>query len=90
MMGAMPMGGQAGPAEAVEEKTEFDVVLTGYPDAKKIAVIKVVRALTGLGLKEAKEAVETLPAKLKEAVSKEDAEAAKAQLAEAEATVEIK
>ncbi len=90
MMGAMPMGGQAGPAEAVEEKTEFDVVLTGYPDAKKIAVIKVVREATGLGLKEAKEAVETLPAKLKEAVSKEDAEAAKAQLAEAEATVEIK
>ena len=89
MMGAMPAAGGA-PAEAVEEKTEFDVILTGYPDAKKIAVIKAVRALTGLGLKEAKEAVEGLPAKIKEGVSKEDAEAAKTALAEAEATVELK
>ena len=89
MMGAMPAAGGAAAAE-VEEKTEFDVVLTAYPDAKKIAVIKAVRALTSLGLKEAKEVVETLPAKIKEGVSKEDAEAAKTALAEAEATVEIK
>jgi large subunit ribosomal protein L7/L12 len=89
----MMMGAVAAPAAAVaevEEKTEFDVVLTGYPEAKKIAVIKAVRALTGLGLKEAKAAVESLPAKIKEAVSKEDAEAAKTTLAEAEATVELK
>jgi large subunit ribosomal protein L7/L12 len=89
MMGAMPAAGGA-VAEAAEEKTEFDVILTGFPDPKKIAVIKAVRALTGLGLKEAKEAVETLPSKIKDGVSKEDAEAARATLAEAEATVEVK
>jgi large subunit ribosomal protein L7/L12 len=80
-------GGDAGAAG--EEKTEFDVVLTGA-GAKKINVIKVVRALTGLGLKEAKEAVEGTPATLKEGISKEDAEEAKKQLEEAGASVELK
>jgi len=74
---------------AAEEKTEFDVVLTGAGD-KKINAIKAVRALTGLGLKEAKEAVENVPATIKEGVSKEDAEAAKAALEEAGASVEVK
>ena len=86
----MGVAGPAAPVEAAEEQTEFDVILTGYPDAKKIAVIKAVRAITGLGLKEAKEAVETLPNKIKEGVSKDDAAAAKAALTEAEATVELK
>ncbi|NIL96809.1 MAG: 50S ribosomal protein L7/L12 [Planctomycetales bacterium] len=80
-------GGEAAAAE--EEKTEFDVVLEGFGD-KKIGVIKEVRALTGLGLKEAKELVEGVPSKVKEGVSKEDAEAAKAKLEEAGATVSIK
>jgi len=87
---AVAAGGGGGAADAAEEQTEFDVILTGYPDTKKIAVIKAVRALTGLGLKEAKAAVEGVPTKLKEAVSKDDAEAAKTALTEAEATVEIK
>lgn len=85
-MAAMPMGG--GAAEA-EEKTEFDVVLTSF-GAKKIQVIKVARELTGLGLKEAKDMVEGVPKAIKEAVSKEDAEAYKAKLEEAGGTVEIK
>jgi large subunit ribosomal protein L7/L12 len=80
-------GAAAGGAE--EEKTEFDVVLTDA-GAKKINVIKVVRALTGLGLKEAKEAVEGTPATLKEGISKDDAEEAKKQLEEAGASVELK
>ena len=75
--------------EAAEEKTEFDVVLTDAGD-KKINVIKVVRALTGLGLKEAKDAVESTPSTLKEGISKEDAEEAKKQLEEAGAKVELK
>ena len=90
--GAVMMAGPAGGGEgggAAEEKTEFDVVLTGFGD-KKIGVIKEVRALTGLGLKEAKEMVEGVPSKVKEGVSKEDAEAAKKQLEEAGASVEIK
>jgi large subunit ribosomal protein L7/L12 len=82
-------GGAAAGGEAAEEKTEFDVVLTDA-GAKKINVIKVVRALTGLGLKEAKEAVEGTPATLKEGISKEDAEEAKKQLEEAGAGVELK
>jgi large subunit ribosomal protein L7/L12 len=82
-------GAAGGAAAAAEEKTEFDVVLTGA-GAKKINVIKVVRALTGLGLKEAKEAVEGTPATLKEGISKEDAEEAKKQLEEAGASVELK
>jgi large subunit ribosomal protein L7/L12 len=80
-------GGDAG--GAAEEKTEFDVVLTDA-GAKKINVIKAVRALTGLGLKEAKEAAEATPSTIKEGVSKEDAEEAKKQLEEAGATVEVK
>ena len=79
----------AGAAAEVEEKTEFDFVLKEV-GSNKIAVIKVVRALTGLGLKEAKDKVDGAPATLKEGVSKEDAEEAKKQLAEAGATVEIK
>jgi len=78
-----------GGAAAAEEQTEFDVVLESFGD-KKIGVIKEVRALTGLGLKEAKEAVEGVPSKVKEGVSKEDAEAAKAKLEAAGATVSIK
>lgn len=87
MMGAMP--GAAGEAAAEEEKDEFDVVMTDF-GAKKIGVIKVVRGITGLGLKEAKELVEGIPAKIKEAVSKADAEELKSQLEEAGATVELK
>jgi len=79
----------AGPAEAVEEKTEFDVELTAV-GSEKIKVIKAVRELTALGLKEAKELVDSAPAMLKEGISKEDAEATKAKLAEVGATVTIK
>ncbi len=82
-------GGAAGGAEAAEEKTEFDVVLTGIGD-KKIQVIKVVRAVTSLGLKEAKDLVDSAPKTVKEAVSKEEAEQIKAQLEEQGATVEVK
>jgi len=84
-------GGAAvgGEAAAAEEKTEFDVVLIDA-GAKKINVIKVVRELTGLGLKEAKTATEETPSKIKEGVSKDDAEAAKAKLEEAGAKVEVK
>ena len=81
-------GGDAGGA-AAEEKTEFDVVLTSF-GANKVAVIKSVRGLTGLGLKEAKDAVEGVPSTLKEGVSKADADAAKKELEEAGATVELK
>jgi len=76
-------------AAAVEEQTEFDVILTGFGD-KKVNVIKVVRALTGLGLKEAKDLVEGVPAAVKEAVNKAEAEDVKKQLEEAGATVEVK
>ncbi len=76
-------------AAAVEEQTEFDVILTGFGD-NKVAVIKAVRGLTGLGLKEAKDAVEGAPTTLKEGVSKAEAEAAKKELEEAGATAEIK
>ena len=79
----------AGAAEAVEEKTEFDVVLKDC-GANKIAVIKVIRALTGLGLKEAKEIADNCPKTLKEAISKEDAEKLVAELKEAGAEAEIK
>jgi len=85
MMGMGMAGGDAAPAE---EKTEFDVILKDFGD-KKIQVIKVVRALTDLGLKEAKELVEGVPKPVREAVSKEEAEKAKAQLEEVGATVEI-
>ena len=80
----------AGPAEAAEEKTEFDVVLAGFDAAAKIKVIKVVREITGLGLAEAKAVVDGAPKALKEGISKEDAEAAKAKLEEVGAKVEIK
>ncbi len=85
--GGAAAGGEAG--GAAEEKTEFDVILTGA-GAKKINVIKAVRAITGLGLKEAKEAVENTPTKIKEGVSKEEAEEVKKQLEEAGASVEVK
>lgn len=78
-----------GAAEAVEEKTEFDVVLTAA-GGNKVAVIKAVRGATGLGLKEAKDLVESAPAVLKEAISKDDAEALKKALEEAGASVEVK
>ena len=78
-------GGEA----AAEEQTEFDVVLTG-PGEKKVNVIKAVRELTGLGLKEAKEMVDSAPSVIKEAASKDDAEAAKTKLEEAGASVELK
>ena len=86
---AAPAAGGAAEAEPAEEQTEFDVVLTSF-GSNKVAVIKAVRGLTGLGLKEAKDAVEGAPATLKEAVSKDDAEAAKKALEEAGASVEIK
>ena len=79
----------AGPAAVVDEQTEFDVVLTSF-GANKVAVIKAVRAATGLGLKEAKEVVESAPKAIKEAVSKEEAEELKATLTEAGAEVEVK
>lgn len=85
----MVAGAVGGAAEAAEEKTEFNIVLVDSGD-KKINVIKVVRALTGLGLKEAKDAVEGTPSVLKEGVSKEEAEAAKKELEEAGAKVELK
>ncbi len=88
MAPAAAEGGGAG-AAAAEEKTEFDVVLAAVGE-KKIQVIKVVRALTGLGLKEAKDVVDTAPKPVKEGVSKEEAEEAKTQLEEVGATVEIK
>ncbi len=87
MMGAMPAAG--GAAEPAEEKTEFDVVLEGFGD-NKIAVIKEVRGLTKLGLKEAKELVEGAPKPILEGVKKDEAEAAKEQLEKAGAAVSIK
>jgi large subunit ribosomal protein L7/L12 len=88
---AMPMGGAAaaGQAAPAEEKTEFDVILTGFGD-KKIQVIKVVRELTGLGLKEAKDLVEGVPKPVKEGVSKEESANFKKKLEEAGGTVQIK
>ncbi|MCU0913613.1 MAG: 50S ribosomal protein L7/L12 [Planctomycetes bacterium] len=89
MVAGPAAAGAGAAAEAAPEKSTFDVILTGFGD-KKIQVIKEVRALTGLGLKEAKELVDGVPKPVKEGVSKEDAEAAKKQLEEAGATVEIK
>ena len=86
---AAPGGQPAGDATASEEKTEFEVHLAAAGD-KKINVIKEVRTITGLGLKEAKDLVEGAPSKLKDGVSKEDAEKFKKQLEEAGATVELK
>ena len=82
-------GAAGGEAAAAEEKDEFDVVLTGFGD-NKVAVIKAVRGITGLGLKEAKEAVEGAPSTLKEGIAKDEAEDVKKQLEEAGASVELK
>ena len=86
---AAPAAAAAGDAAAVEEQTEFDVVLSGIGE-KKVNVIKAVRALTGLGLKEAKELVDSAPSTVKEAAQRGEAEEAKKQLEEAGATVELK
>lgn len=83
-------GAGGGAAEAAAEKTEFDVVLESFPADAKIGIIKVVRAATGLGLKEAKDLVEGAPAKVKEGISKADAEKLKKELEEAKAKVAIK
>ena len=87
-VGVVAVGGAAAPA--AEEKTEFDVILAGFDAAAKIKVIKVVREITGLGLAEAKAAVEGAPKAMKEAVSKDEAEELKKKLEEAGAKVEIK
>ena len=87
MMAAMPAGGDGG--AAAEEKTSFDVILTGAGD-KKIQVIKAVRSITGLGLKEAKDLVEGAPKAVKEGVNKDEAEKIKAELVESGASVEVK
>ncbi len=86
---AMAAGPAAGPAEEAEEQTEFDVMLEA-PGDKKINVIKVVRQVTALGLKEAKELVDSAPSKIKEGVSKDEAAELKKQLEEAGATVALK
>ncbi|MDP9491615.1 MAG: 50S ribosomal protein L7/L12 [Actinomycetota bacterium] len=89
MAAAAPAAAGGGEGAAAEEKTEFDVVLTAA-GGQKIQVIKGVRAITGLGLKEAKDLVDAAPKAVKEGVNKEEAEAAKEKLAEAGATVEVK
>jgi len=89
MMAAAPAAGAAAPAAAEEEKTEFDLVLANF-GANKINVIKAVREITALGLKEAKDLVEAAPKTVKEAMPKAEADAAKAKLEEAGATVELK
>ena len=86
MVGALPGAGEA----AVEEKTEFDVILENVPADKKIAILKVVRSVTGLGLKEAKDLVESAPKTLKDALPKAEAEDIKKQLEEAGAKVVLK
>jgi len=86
---AAPAAGGAGAAPAAEEKTEFDVIMTAF-GSEKIKVIKEVRGITNLGLAEAKALVEGVPAKIKEGVSKDEAEEIKTKLAEVGATVEIK
>lgn len=86
----MAPGAAAGAAEAVEEKTEFDVVLDSVPADKKIAVLKIVRELTGLGLKEAKDMVEAAPKAIKEGIAKEAAEDAKKRIEEAGGKVTVK
>ena len=87
---AMAAPAAAGPAEAVAEKTEFDVVLAGFDAASKIKVIKAVREITGLGLAEAKATVEGAPTTLKEAISKDEAEELKKKLEEVGGKVELK
>merc|ERR1719310_2333038 len=90
MMAPGAAAGGADAGAAAEEKTEFDIVLESFPADKKIAVLKVVRGITGLGLKEAKEMVEAAPKAIKEAAGKEEAEGAKKDLEEAGATVSLK
>lgn len=86
----MPMGGGAGaPAEAAEEKTTFDVILEDVPSDKRVPILKIIRNLTSLDLKEAKESITSLPKAIQQGVSKEDAETAKQQLEEAGAKVKI-
>jgi len=87
---AAPGGAAAAPVEEVEEQTEFDVILEDVPADKKIAILKVVRTLTGLGLKEAKDLVEAAPKAVKEAIAKDAAEDAKKQLEEVGAKVTVK
>jgi len=86
---AMAAAGPAAEAAVVEEKTEFDVVMTSF-GANKVGVIKAIRTITGLGLKEAKDMVEGVPATVKEGISKDEAEGIKKQLEEAGASVEVK
>lgn len=86
---AVAAAGPAAEAAVVEEKTEFDVVMTGF-GANKVGVIKAIRTITGLGLKEAKDMVEGVPATVKEGISKDEAEGIKKQLEEAGASVEVK
>jgi large subunit ribosomal protein L7/L12 len=90
MMMMAPGAGAAAPAEPEEEQTEFDVILEEVPADKKIAILKVVRTLTGLGLKEAKDLVEAAPKPVKEAVAKDAAEDAKKQLEEAGGKASVK
>ncbi|MEM8640798.1 MAG: 50S ribosomal protein L7/L12 [Cyanobacteria bacterium P01_G01_bin.54] len=90
MMAPGAAGGAAAPAEEVEEKTEFDVILEEVPKDKKIAILKVVRSITGLGLKEAKEVVESTPKPLKEGVAKDEAEDVQKKLEEAGAKASVK
>lgn len=90
MMAAVPGGGGGAADEPEEEKTEFDVILEEVPKDKKIAILKVVRSITGLGLKEAKEVVESTPKPLKEGVAKDEAEAVQKQLEEAGAKASVK
>jgi len=87
---AVPAAGAAAAAAPVEEQTEFTVILKEYPADKKVSVIKVIRELTGLGLKEAKDLVEGAPSTVKEAVSKADSETMKKKLEDAGAKVEVK
>jgi large subunit ribosomal protein L7/L12 len=87
---AVAVGGGGGAAEAAEEKTEFDVILQEYPADAKIKVIKEVRAITGLGLKEAKDKVESAPTPVSEGVPKDEAEKVKKQLEAVGAKVEVK
>jgi large subunit ribosomal protein L7/L12 len=87
---AVAAGGAAAAAPVVEEQTEFTVILKAYPAEKKVGTIKVIREITGLGLKEAKDLVEGAPSTVKEGVSKADADKIKKQLADAGAEVEVK
>nr|YP_009237848.1 ribosomal protein L12 [Gracilariopsis lemaneiformis]YP_009294749.1 ribosomal protein L12 [Gracilariopsis chorda]AJO68390.1 ribosomal protein L12 [Gracilariopsis lemaneiformis]AML79878.1 ribosomal protein L12 [Gracilariopsis lemaneiformis]AOM67009.1 ribosomal protein L12 [Gracilariopsis chorda]UAD88933.1 ribosomal protein L12 [Gracilariopsis chorda] len=86
----MPLGGENSTTNEAEEKTEFDLILEEVPAAKKIAILKVVRSMTGLGLKEAKDLVESAPKTIKEGITKESSEEMKKQLEDAGAKVTIK